>query len=139
MHAGFGHKCKDCYFARNLSDNLVCKINGKVYAEKKACGLYRDKPAYMSFVEEQYNLEDIETTIKRVTIGGAYFYANSPTAVLSRARRSSQFPGYASILVAVREDSSSPFGFENVHGEIVWFRYVIGRKIEPISLHKTKG
>lgn len=138
MHKGFGHACGECYFSRNYGKDLVCKINGKVYETKKACGLFRDKPAYMLTTEEMYKLEDIQTSAKKVSVGNVYFYANSPSAVLSRARHSGSFPGYASKLVDIRHDSSTPFGFENVKGEIVWFKYVIGRKDEPMAFIKAR-
>ena len=138
MHKGFGHTCGECYYSRIYAGDVVCKINGKVYDKKKACGLFRQKPAYMMTTEELYSLEDIQTSAKKVSVGNIYFFANSPSAVLSRARHSASFPGYASRLVEVREDSSTPFGFENVRGEIVWFKYVIGRKDEPMGFIKAR-
>lgn len=138
MHRGFGHKCSECYYARFYSRDLVCKINGKVHAEKKACSMYRDKPEYMLCTEEMYSISDIVTSPSKAVVGDVYFYANSPGAVIGRARNSASFPGYAAKLVAVNENAQKPYGFENVGGAVVWFRYIIGRKIGQSNFKSSK-
>lgn len=138
MHKGFGHSCGECYFSRDYTGNFICKINGKVKPSKKACGMFKTKPQYMVATEELYSLTDVITSASKVKVNRVYFYADSPSAVLSRARHSASFPGYAAKLIAINEFSSKPFGFEKLDGSIAWFRYVIGQKSEPKNFQEIK-